>query len=294
MRRILLTALALILAGAFAASPQTNTFCSSSLPCAVSALWNFTGGLQASGVNVADVSSAQTLANKTENITSNPHVENTPTAGLYLRDNGTSFQPSAVAAAGAVTCAAHKWASTLSDNSASTCTQPAFSDVTGTASTSQIGTGTPAASKYVDGATGAWTILPANAVNGASQTSAATNVGTALGTQTIVASVSSTGPVFLIVQPVVNSGTGCTGSAPNPAIPTVSYTSPLFGATTQVGNAAGVPTAGSAVSNGSNANIFQIVAQSGTAITYTTTSSFGSLSGCSVTPQYTVYAKAIF
>ena len=38
--------------------------------------------------------------------------------------------------------------------------QPAFTDISGTASTSQIGTGTPSAGQYVDGGTGAWTALP--------------------------------------------------------------------------------------------------------------------------------------
>lgn len=38
--------------------------------------------------------------------------------------------------------------------------QPDFTDVTGVATTAQIGTGTPAAGKYVDGAAGAWTALP--------------------------------------------------------------------------------------------------------------------------------------
>ena len=38
--------------------------------------------------------------------------------------------------------------------------QPAFSNVSGVATTAQIGTGTPGAGKYVDGGTGAWTVLP--------------------------------------------------------------------------------------------------------------------------------------
>ncbi len=42
-----------------------------------------------------------------------------------------------------------------------TAAQPAFTDVSGVATTAQIGTGSPAASKYVDGGTGAWTALPA-------------------------------------------------------------------------------------------------------------------------------------
>ena len=38
--------------------------------------------------------------------------------------------------------------------------QPAFSDISGTAATTQIGTGTPLAGEYVDGGTGAWTAIP--------------------------------------------------------------------------------------------------------------------------------------
>jgi hypothetical protein len=38
--------------------------------------------------------------------------------------------------------------------------QPAFTDISGTASPSQIGTGTPSSGKYVDGGTDAWTTLP--------------------------------------------------------------------------------------------------------------------------------------
>lgn len=41
-----------------------------------------------------------------------------------------------------------------------TAAQPAFTDISGIATTIQIGTGTPAAGKYVDGAAGAWTALP--------------------------------------------------------------------------------------------------------------------------------------
>jgi hypothetical protein len=40
-------------------------------------------------------------------------------------------------------------------------TQPAFTDISGVATTAQIGTGTPSAGDYVDGGTGAWTALPA-------------------------------------------------------------------------------------------------------------------------------------
>jgi hypothetical protein len=56
---------------------------------------------------------------------------------------------------------AHEWINSYnSGTGAFTQAQPAFTDVSGTATTSQIGTGTPSAGKYVDGAAGAWTALP--------------------------------------------------------------------------------------------------------------------------------------
>lgn len=58
----------------------------------------------------------------------------------------------------------HEWlASYNSTTGAFTQTQPAFTDVSGVATTAQIGTGTPGAGKYIDGAAGAWTTLPAAA-----------------------------------------------------------------------------------------------------------------------------------
>src|SRR5229473_872303 len=55
MSRKILTAVLLLFAAAFVASPQTNTFCSNNLPCTVTALWNYAGGLQVGGASVATV-----------------------------------------------------------------------------------------------------------------------------------------------------------------------------------------------------------------------------------------------
>lgn len=52
MSRKILTAVFLLFAAAVVAAPQTNTFCASNLACTVSALWNFSGGLQSGGVSV--------------------------------------------------------------------------------------------------------------------------------------------------------------------------------------------------------------------------------------------------
>jgi hypothetical protein len=53
MKRAILTAALLLIAGAIFASPQGNTFCASNLACTATGLWNFTGGLQSGGTAVA-------------------------------------------------------------------------------------------------------------------------------------------------------------------------------------------------------------------------------------------------
>jgi hypothetical protein len=67
------------------------------------------------------VDSTSTLLNKTLNVGSNSIVQTTPAAGRYLRDNGTSFQPSSVAAAGAGACTNQAVTATV-DNAGPTCT----------------------------------------------------------------------------------------------------------------------------------------------------------------------------
>lgn len=71
--------------------------------------------------------------------------------------------PSATTLGGVQSAAAvsHQWIASISTAGVPSLSQPAFADISGTASTAQIGTGTPAAGKYVDGGTGAWTTLPA-------------------------------------------------------------------------------------------------------------------------------------
>ncbi len=59
--------------------------------------------------------------------------------------------------------------------------QPAFTDISGTAATSQIGTGTPSAGKYVDGGTGAWTALPSSGASVISINGQTTNYAAVVG-----------------------------------------------------------------------------------------------------------------
>jgi hypothetical protein len=54
----------------------------------------------------------------------------------------------------------HQWVNQIDTSGTPHLSQPAFGDVSGSAATGQIGTGTPSAGRYVDGGTGAWTVLP--------------------------------------------------------------------------------------------------------------------------------------
>ena len=60
------------------------------------------------------------------------------TSGRYLKGDGTNFVQSSGAASGTGACAANQWASTLNADSAPTCTQPAFSNLSGTTTTAQV------------------------------------------------------------------------------------------------------------------------------------------------------------
>ncbi len=65
-------------------------------------------------------------------------VLNTPTLGMYLRGDGTNFVTSSVAAGGAGACAANQFVTATNDNSAPTCSQPAFSNLSGSATAAQL------------------------------------------------------------------------------------------------------------------------------------------------------------
>jgi hypothetical protein len=82
-----------------------------------------------------------------------------PLTGNVLEWDGASWQWVARAQTQAPT--SHEWLASYDQATGNfTQSQPAFSDISGTAAKSQIGTGTPLAGEYVDGGTGAWTPLP--------------------------------------------------------------------------------------------------------------------------------------
>ena len=127
------------------------------------------------------------------------------------------------------------------------------------------------------------------------QTSAPTNFGTALGAQTLVASVPQTGNVSVELTTVQSlAGVGC-GAGTNTATPTISWTAPGGSAqscSASCANALSISANGS-VDNGATTVSLNtsVLAKAGTAITYTTASVLNS-AGCSTVPQYTVYCKA--
>ena len=131
------------------------------------------------------------------------------------------------------------------------------------------------------------------------QVSAVTNYGVALGAQTIVASVPVTGMVTVFMNSTQSlAGVGCS-SATNSVTPTISFTAPggtvktiAFSGANMTQNGA-VDTISAAALNGAANESASFPAKSGTAITYTTASTLAS-TGCTTTPQYTVYAKAIY
>jgi len=127
--------------------------------------------------------------------------------------------------------------------------------------------------------------------------SAATNFGTALGTQTLVSSVPATGTVFVAIQAIQTLvGAGCT-NVTNSVQPTLFFTAPGGTAESYGPVSVGISISGNGVIDTGDAPSLsapqQIIAKAGTSITYTTTSTLAS-TGCSTVPQYTIYAKATF
>lgn len=134
---------------------------------------------------------------------------------------------------------------------------------------------------------------PTSGAGSASQISPATNFGTALPAQTVLGSVVATGEVDISISAVQTTlGVGCSSTGNN-ATPALQWTAP--GGTAENTSLVTLTVTGNGTldSGSFNGNAAKITAKAGTAITYTTTSSLGS-TGCTTTPQYTVYAKAVY
>jgi hypothetical protein len=171
--------------------------------------------------------------------------------------------------------------------------------VTGILPVASEGSGTPAAGKYVDGGTGAWTAIPSTGAQVSTQTSTATNFGVALGSQTVVSSFPATGVAYVFSNVVESTlGVGCS-TATNTVSITWHFTAPGGTAESPAesnnismsGN--GALDGGSSVNNAASTPAMRSYAvKSGSSLTYTTASTLAS-TGCTTTPQYTVYVKVL-
>jgi len=126
---------------------QTNTFCASSLPCTVTALWNFTGGLQNNGVAVPTL--PINLATQITGTLAGTNYAQVNLAAGNVNGGVGGTLPGANMAATNLAASGN-------------------GGVTGVLPVANEGTGTPASGKYVDGGTGAWTALTAGGVSEAS------------------------------------------------------------------------------------------------------------------------------
>lgn len=132
---------------------------------------------------------------------------------------------------------------------------------------------------------------------GISANSAATNFGVAITNQTIIASMPSTGTVSVMAQAVQTTvGVGCS-AVTNNVVPSISFTAPGVTVESYAPASLGFSFSGNGtIDQGDTPNLTaptQFVAKAGTAVTFSTTSTLGS-TGCTTTPQYTVFVKAFF
>jgi hypothetical protein len=128
------------------------------------------------------------------------------------------------------------------------------------------------------------------------QTSAATNFGTNLTPQPVVALVPATGVVIVAVQAVQSLvGVGC-GTGSNTVSISVTITAPggtgetINSLHTLTASANGTLDTGSTQAGGNPISVYEMAVLAGSEITYTTSSTLAS-TGCTTIPQYTVYAR---
>ena len=119
----------------------------------------------------------------------------------YENPAGTETCASSGTTVNAYAAVAHQWLDSFNATTGNFHgSQPAFSDISGTAALSQIGTGTPASGKYVDGGTGAWTPLPPT---GATTNQAIQPIGI-----TVAGTSITTGSKGFVVAPFAGTITG--------------------------------------------------------------------------------------
>lgn len=279
MKRKILTAVLLLFAASIVASPQVNTFCASNLACTISGTWTHS----------AQIISSVATGTAPFSVASTTQVANLNASQL----GGLNPPASAIVGISDTQTLTGKTFDTAGAGNVFKINGTQISATTGTGS-AVLGTSPALTTPTIDGTTAGHAVL---------QISAATNFGTALGSQTIIASMPSTTSVSLILMPVVvTAGAGCSAATNSVTVNPVTWTGPG-------GNAQSINpssnmgfTGNGVVDNGAstfgssaftNNGIQAIVAKTGTAIAYSTTSTLAS-TGCSPVPQYQIYAKIIF
>lgn len=134
-------------------------------------------------------------------------------------------------------------------------------------------------------------VLAGNPFGNALITTAATNFGTALTAQTIIASSPLTGSLTVnlnVIQSLL--GASC-GAGTNTATPTLNWTGP--GGTAESAALSALSISANGALDSFQNDTITIAVKAATAVTFTVASALGS-AGCAPVPQYTVYAKAFF
>lgn len=132
-------------------------------------------------------------------------------------------------------------------------------------------------------------------INATGGNTVGTNFGTAIATAVnVVSSVSGSAPTGAVVHVSINAvqttlGVGC-GAGTNTATPTLAWKGPGGTSETLAMTALSISANGTLDTN-QNAAV-DIAVQMGSAITFTTASTLAS-TGCTTTPQYTIYWRAI-
>jgi hypothetical protein len=122
--------------------------------------WKDDGSVTPSGA-MPTVDTTGFLVAPVVNATNGFKVNGAGTSGRFLKGDGTKFVISSGSASGTGACGTHQWASALNSDAAPTCTQPAFSDISGTLNpTTQLGTGSGAVTLAAGGTNQNVTLTP--------------------------------------------------------------------------------------------------------------------------------------